>query len=76
MSSNCSQWLHAFRHYLLGGGAPSAGGRLSDFDPRTDNQAITWLKGNACSAPTRRASAGGRLPDEIEDPRFEATRLP
>ena len=76
MSSNCSQWLHAFRHYLLGGGAPSAGGRLSDFDPRTDNQALAWLKRKACSAPTRRTSAGGWLLDEIEDSSFEATRLP
>ena len=38
--------LRAFRHYLLGGGAPRQGACLSDFDLRTDNQAITWLKTN------------------------------
>ena len=38
--------LRAFRHYLLGGGAPRPAGCWSDFDLRTDNQAITWLKTN------------------------------
>jgi hypothetical protein len=32
--------LRAFRHYLLGGGAPRPAGCWSDFDLRTDNQAI------------------------------------
>ena len=36
--------LRAFRHFLLGGGAPRPTGYCSDFDP--DNQAITWLKTN------------------------------
>jgi hypothetical protein len=39
-------WLRAFRHYLLGGGAPRQPGCWSDFDLQTDNQAITWLKTN------------------------------
>ncbi len=38
--------LRAFRHYLLGGGAPRLAGCWSDFDLRTDSQAITWLKTN------------------------------
>ena len=38
--------LRIFRHYLLGSGAPRAEGCWSDFDLRTDNQAITWLKTN------------------------------
>lgn len=38
--------LRVFRHYLLGGGAPRPPGCWSDFDLRTDNQAITWLKTN------------------------------
>jgi hypothetical protein len=36
--------LRAFRHYLLGGGAPRPAGCWSDFDLQMDNQAITWLK--------------------------------
>ena len=38
--------LRVFRHYLLGSGAPRPPGCVSDFDLRTDNQAITWLKTN------------------------------
>ena len=38
--------LRIFRHYLLGSDAPRAEGCWSDFDLRTDNQAITWLKTN------------------------------
>ncbi len=35
------QALRTFWHYLLGGGAPRPAGCWSDFDLRTDNQAIT-----------------------------------
>ena len=41
--------VRVFRHYLLGSGAPrpdSPEGCWSDFDLRTDNQAITCLKTN------------------------------
>jgi RNase P subunit RPR2 len=38
--------LRVFKHYLLGSGAPRPAGCGSDFDLRTDNQAITWLKTN------------------------------
>ena len=38
--------LRVFRHYLLGGGAFRPAGCWMDFDLRTDNQAITWLKNN------------------------------
>ena len=38
--------LLVFRHYLLGSGAPRPEGCWSDFDLRTDNHAITWLKTN------------------------------
>ncbi len=36
--------LRVLKHYLLGSGAPRPLGCGSDFDLRTDNQAITWLK--------------------------------
>ncbi len=63
--------LRAFRHHLLGGGAPRPAGCLSDFDLRTDNQAITWLK-------TKRHLNKMYVPwlDEIEDFRFDVTHLP
>jgi hypothetical protein len=40
--------LRVFKHYLLGSGAPRplGCGPGSDYDLRTDNQAITWLKTN------------------------------
>ncbi len=41
--------LRVFKHYLLGSGAPRPLlplGCGSDFDLRTDNQAITWLTTN------------------------------
>ena len=38
--------LRAFRHCLLGGGAPRPPGCGSDLDLRTDKQAMTWLKTN------------------------------
>jgi hypothetical protein len=38
--------LRVFKHYLLGSGAPRPLGCGSDFDLRTDDQAITWLKTN------------------------------
>ena len=49
--------LRAFRHYLLGGGAPRPGDCWSNFDLRTDNQAITWLNTNR-RIVTRFTSAG------------------
>jgi hypothetical protein len=38
--------LLVFKHYLLGSWAPLPLGCWSDFDLRTDNQAITWLRTN------------------------------
>ena len=38
--------LRTFKHYLLGGGGAGAGTRGTDFDLRTDNQAVVWLKTN------------------------------
>jgi hypothetical protein len=63
--------LRAFRHYLLGGGAPRPAGCLSDFDLRTDNQAITRLKTNR-----HLNKMYVRWLDEIEDFRFDVTHLP
>ena len=63
--------LRAFRHYLLGGGAPRPEGCWSDFDLRTDNQAITWLKTNR-----HLNKMYVRWLDEIEDFRFDVTHLP
>ena len=37
--------LRVFKHYLLGG-APRPEGCWTDFDLRTDNQAVMWLKTN------------------------------
>jgi hypothetical protein len=63
--------LRAFQHYLLGGGAPRLAGCWSDFDLRTDNQAITWLKTNR-----HLNKMYVRWLDEIEDFRFDVTHLP
>ena len=63
--------LRAFKHYLLGGGAPRPDGCWSDFDLRTDNQAITWLKTNR-----HLNKMYVRWLDEIEDFRFDVTHLP
>jgi hypothetical protein len=60
--------LRAFRHYLLGSGAPRPAGCWSDFDLRTDNQAITWLKTNR-----HLNKMYVRWLDEIEDFRFDVT---
>jgi hypothetical protein len=57
-----------FLHYLLGGGAPRPAGCSSDFDLRTDNQAITWLKTNS-----HLNKMYVRWLDEIEDFRFAVT---
>ncbi len=46
--------LRVFRHYLLGGGETRPEGCWSDFDLRTDNQAITWLKANQNVRPLAR----------------------
>ena len=47
--------LRTFRHYLLGVGAPRPAGCWSEFELRTDNQAIALLRrtGNStrCTAP-------------------------
>ena len=63
--------LRVFRHYLLGSGAPRPAGCWSDFDLRTDNQAITWLKTNR-----HLNKMYVRWLDEIEDFRFDVTHLP
>ena len=63
--------LRVFKHYLLGGGAPRPSGCWSDFDLRTDNQAITWLKTNR-----HLNKMYVRWLDEIEDFRFDVTHLP
>ena len=63
--------LRVFKHYLLGSGAPRAEGCGSDFDLRTDNQAITWLKTNR-----HLNKMYVRWLDEIEDFRFDVTHLP
>ena len=63
--------LRVFRHYLLGSGAPRPDGCWSDFDLRTDNQAITWLKTNR-----NLNKMYVRWLDEIEDFRFSVTHLP
>ena len=63
--------LRIFRHYLLGSGAPRPAGCRSDFDLRTDNQAITWLKTNR-----HLNKMYVRWLDEIEDFRFDVTHLP
>ena len=63
--------LCTFRHYLLGGGAPWPEGCWSDFDLRTDNQAIAWLKTNR-----HLNKMYVRWLDEIEDFRFDVTHPP
>ena len=63
--------LRVFRHYLLGSGAPRPAGCGSDFDLRTDNQAVTWLKTNK-----HLNKMYVRWLDEIEDFRFDITHLP
>ena len=63
--------LRVFKHYLLGSGAPWPLGAGSDFDLRTDNQAITWLKTNR-----HLNKMYVRWLDEIEDFRFDVTHLP
>jgi hypothetical protein len=63
--------LRIFRHYLLGSGAPREEGCWTDFDLRTDNQAITWLKTNR-----HLNKMYVRWLDEIEDFRFDVTHLP
>ena len=63
--------LRVFKHYLLGNGAPRPEGCWSDFDLRTDNQAITWLKTNR-----HLNKMYVRWLDEIEDFRFDVTHLP
>ena len=63
--------MRVFRHYLLGSGAPRPPRCWSDFDLRTDNQEITWLKTNR-----HLNKMYVRWLDEIEDFRFDVTRLP
>jgi hypothetical protein len=59
------------QRYLLGGGPPRPDGCWFDFDLRTDNQAITWLKTNR-----HLNKMYVRWVDEIEDFRFDVTHLP
>ena len=61
--------LRVFRHYVLGGGAHRPAGCWTDFDLRTDNQAITWLQTNQ-----HRNKLSVRWGDEIEDFCFDATQ--
>ncbi len=61
----------AAEHYLLGNGAARPAGCWSDFDLRTDNQAITWLKTNR-----HLNKMFVRWLDEMEDFRFDVTHLP
>ncbi len=63
--------LRVFRNHLLGGGAPRPAGCWSDFDLRTDNQVITWLKTNR-----HLNKMYVRWLDEIKDFRFDVTHLP
>jgi hypothetical protein len=63
--------LLAFKYSLLGGGAPRPDGCWSDYDLRTDNQAITWLKTNR-----HLNKMHVRWLDEIEDFRFHVAHLP
>ena len=58
-------------HCLLGGWGPRQAGCWSDFDLRTDNQAITWLKTNR-----HLNKMYVRWLDEIEDFHFDVTHLP
>ena len=62
--------LRGFRHYLLDGGAPRPAGCWTDFDLRTDKQAITWLKTNR-----HLNQMYVRWLDEIEDFRFDVAHL-
>ncbi len=63
--------LRVFKHYLVGSGAPRPLGYGSDFDLRTDNQAITWLKTNQ-----HLNKIYVRWLDEIEAFRFDVTHTP
>ena len=63
--------LRAFRHYLLWGGVLRPEDCWSDFDLRTDNQAITWLKTNR-----HLNKKYVRWLDEIEKFLLDVTRLP
>jgi hypothetical protein len=63
--------LQVIKHYLFGCGAPRPLGCGSDFDLRTDNRAVTWLKTSRHSNKMY-----VRRLDEIEDFRFNVTHLP
>ena len=65
MSSSTTCWEVGRRGLLVGSGCGS------DFDLRTDNQAITWLKTNK-----NLNKMYVRWLDEIEDFRFDVTHLP
>jgi hypothetical protein len=62
--------LRVFKHYLLGSGTPRHEECWSDFDLRTDNQAITWLKTNRHLNQIYVCWL-----DEMEDFRFDVTHL-
>ena len=63
--------LRVFKHYLLGSNAPRPAGCTSDFDLRTDNQAITWLKTNR-----HLNKMYVRWLDDIADFNFDVTHVP
>ena len=63
--------LRVFKHYLLGSGAARPAGCGSDFDLRTDNQAITWLKTNQ-----HLNKMYVRWLDDIADFNFDVTHVP
>ena len=63
--------LRVFKHYLLGSNAPRPPGCTSDFDLRTDNQAITWLKTNR-----HLNKMYVRWLDDIADFSFDVTHVP
>ena len=62
--------LRTFWHYLLDGGAPRPAGCRSEFELRTDNQAIAWLTTNR-----HLNKMYVRWLDEIEDFLFDVTHL-
>ena len=63
--------LRVFKHYLLGSGAPRPAGCVTDFDLRTDNQAITWLQTNR-----HLNKMYVRWLDDIADFNFHVTHVP
>ncbi len=63
--------VFAAKHCLLGSGGARTLGCWSDFEVWTDNQVMTWLKTNR-----HLNKMYVRWLDEMEDFRFDVTRLP